>query len=505
MTVATLSAKIICFKFQQVWILPAFTAIVCFVLEYANPGRWLTRRNLVLLSIVPLLGFVLVLFNDPYQLLWHGSFLAGFFPPQQGKSFWFIVAYILCLGLINLIAFAWLFIRSPQHRWPVVLMLAGQITARGLYLLDAANTSLFDLTRPFSLYVAFPFGMYAIALFRFHIFDLVPFARQAALEQMCEAMLVFDPKWRVASLNPAAESILGMPSKRARGHRIGELLPSLPDLSARLDASGVAQVEIDFGTGQNIRHYAISLSPLKDHRGVMIGHLALVYDVSEQKKAQAQLLEQQRVVATLQERERLARELHDSLGQVLGYVSLQAQAIHKWVRDGKTDTAAIQLAQLVKVAQEAHNDVRGSILNLKTGPAEQWSFLAALRRYLAAYQEQYGIRTELGLLPEIDERTFDSDTGVQVLRVIQEALTNARKHGHARCVQVNFEQQDSQMRIIVADDGSGFDPGQLAGGGSNHFGLAFMRERMEQIDIRLAIESQPGAGTRVVLDVPVKQ
>ena len=412
LTAATVSAKIFWYKFQLVWILPALTAIMCFVLEYADPGRWLTRRNLILLSIPPLLILVSVLSNDPYQFLWRGLTLNESFQPLRGRAYWPILIYAYCLGLINIIIFTWLFIRSPRHRWPVVLILSGQIAARALFLLDTAITSQFDLMRTFSLYLVFPFAMYAIALFRFHIFDPVPFARQAALEQMHEGMLVFDPLWLVASLNPAAERLLGIPAKRARGHPMSELLPDFPDLGAILDRAGNAQSELHLQIGQDFRHFAIDLLPLKDHRDVIIGRLLLLHDTTEQKKAQALLLEQQRVVATLQERERLARELHDSLGQVLGYVSLQAQAIYKWVRDGNTVTAEAQLARLVKVAQEAHNDLRESILSLKTGPAEQWSFLTALRNYLATYQDQYGIHTELSLMPGMSEGTIDPDTGV---------------------------------------------------------------------------------------------
>jgi signal transduction histidine kinase len=232
--------------------------------------------------------------------------------------------------------------------------------------------------------------------------------------------------------------------------------------------------------------------------------MLLLHDITEQKQAQARLLEQQRVVATLQERERLARELHDSLGQVLGYVSMQAQAIHKWMIDGETAAAETQIARLAGVAQEAHKDLRESILSLKTDPAEGWSFFAALQHYLDTYREHYAIRTELVIPKPLQEELFEPGASVQLLRVIQEALTNARKHGHAHSVQVTFERQDSKAHIVVIDDGCGFDPEALADFHNRHFGLAFMRERMAEIDGSLAIVSRPGVGARVTLEVPLR-
>jgi signal transduction histidine kinase len=245
------------------------------------------------------------------------------------------------------------------------------------------------------------------------------------------------------------------------------------------------------------------ISLLNDWRGQETGRLLLLRDVTEQKRAQAQLLEQQQVVATLQERERLARELHDNLGQVLGYVSMQAQAIRKRVRDGDLTPIEPQLTQLAQVAQEAHKEIRDSIFGLKSSPAEQWSFINALRQHLETCQEHYGLRTELVIPTGFHEDAFGQGAGVQLLRVIQEAVNNARKHGRAGCVRVSFEVVDHSARITVADDGFGFDPQQLKKQAEGHYGLAFMHERMAQIGGVLRFDSTPGKGTQVIIEVPL--
>jgi signal transduction histidine kinase len=506
------AAKVAWFKFQALWQLPAITAVTCFVLEYANPGRWLTRRILILLSIPPLLSSALVLSNDLHHWTWLGFSVGASVVPLQGPVFWILFAYSLGLMLVNLTALVWLFVRSPRHRLPVALMLVGHITARSLHTLEAVRGQALLGWDPFLFIIAIPFGIYAIALFGFRIFDPVPAAGRAAIEQMREGMVVFDTGWRALSLNPAAAGILGVPAARARGKTWAELLPSCPDAGQCLGA-GRIPIEVnlrdDEAAGTDARRYTLMLTPLMDHRALTMGHLLLLHDVTEQGRAQAQILEQQRTLATLQERERVARELHDSTGQVLGYVGLQAQAIAKWVRKGDLARAEAQLARLASAAQDAHADLRDSILSLRSGAPESWSFLAALEQHLAAYQENYGIRAELILPRDLAEDNFPAGVGVQLLRVIQEALTNARKHSGARSVRVALAREDGGALIVVEDDGAGFDPRRFdpgqhpAGGRGGHYGLAFMRERMAEIGGQMAIESEPGAGTRVVLRTPL--
>jgi signal transduction histidine kinase len=90
---------------------------------------------------------------------------------------------------------------------------------------------------------------------------------------------------------------------------------------------------------------------------------------------------------------------------------------------------------------------------------------------------------------------------VHLLRIIQEALTNARKYAQAQCVQVRLQVEDGRALVVIQDDGTGFDPTLLQEGQTDHYGLQFMRERAEQIGGYLTIDSLPGAGTRVMIDV----
>jgi PAS domain S-box-containing protein len=498
------SAKIFWFKCQAILVLPSATAMLCFALEYASPGRWVTRRTLALLAVLPILTALLVFTNDARHWMWPALSVEGYVRPALGYGAWMLTAYGSLLVLLQVGVLLWLFAISPPHRWPIALMLVGRLATAVAFPLEPAQWSPFAPVDASSLAMSFTAAIYALALFRFRILDLIPIAHETVIQQMREGMLILDVHQRIVDLNRSAEKILGTHAPRLRGRKAIEVLPASPGFFERLNDSETAESEISLGAGDAARYYAMQISPLRDRRGVELGHLLLLHDVTEQRRAQQQFLEQQRVVATLEERQRLARELHDGVGQMLGYVSMQAQAIRKWVHDGETATAEAQLTRLAAAAQDAHEDIRESILSLKAGSAHEWDFLATLHRYLAAFQDRYGIATELTVPAGMGEQSFAPVAGVQLLRVIQEALANARKHGRARCVRVVFGREDGQARIAVTDDGCGFDPGQPPSGECDHLGLDFMRDRMAQIGGCLTVHSKPGAGTELIFQVPIR-
>jgi len=417
--------------------------------------------------------------------------------------FWAFISYGILLGLLNLLVLVWLAISSPVHRWPVAIMLVGQMIGRLGYTLDKLDTDLIRPGESVLLVVGVVSSAYAFAFLRFHAIDPIAAARRAVLQQMSEGLFVLDLQGRIVDLNPMAAAILGIPENNLRGKPLTEVMPIDAGLITQLENQETGPTEIILGKDNSARQYNLNLTKLKGRHEEPIGLLLLLHDVTEQKRAQTKILEQQRVVATLQEREHLARELHDSIGQVLGYVGMQTQTALKWMHDGDDEKAESLLRRLVEVAKDAHADVRESILSLKTGSGQQWSFIPALKEYIDKFQSNYGMRAELVLSDGIDENTFDRGTGVHLLRAIQEALTNARKHSGANKLEVCLDLDGNKAQITITDDGHGFDVSQLAHGNSGHFGLDFMRQRMDRIGGSLEVESTAGGGTAMKLDVPI--
>lgn len=491
-------------KFQAVWKLPSVTAGFCFVLEYVDPGRWVNRRTLALLAVAPLLAVALYVTNDTFHLAWVGFTSDPYPQPIRGVGVSALTVYMFLLAALQVIALLSLFVRSPLHRWPAVLILLGQLEVRVAYFMDTPGMNPAAPMDPSLLAVVLASGLYALALFRFHLFELLPFARETGVEQMQEGMAVLNAERCIADLNPAAERILGIEARKVRGQKL-EALPECSGLLSIVDHPDQAPSEICIGTGENARYYALHLTQLKDRRDVALGHLILLHDVTEQKHAHAKLLEQQRTLATVAERERLARELHDSIGQVVGFINVQAQAARDLLARGENKTVDDYLARMARVAQDANADIRESILALRSTAALEHGLVAVLDQYLRQFGQNYDLHTELTVPDPFKDRVLEPWVELQVLRIIQEALANARKHARARCVCVHLTLPGDRVQAVVEDDGQGFDVGAVAGTGREKFGLHLMRERAQQVGGNVTIDSAIGKGTRVLLEVPLNQ
>jgi nitrate/nitrite-specific signal transduction histidine kinase len=215
----------------------------------------------------------------------------------------------------------------------------------------------------------------------------------------------------------------------------------------------------------------------------------------------ARLYQQVRHLTALEERDRLAREIHDHLAQSLGYLSLEAAITDELLSGGQVAQAQASLRELREVAKEAYTDVREAIFSLRETVLPGSGLLPSLREYLAEYRTHYGVEARL----EVDDEALTqipAHVGIQIIRIVKEALTNVRKHAGASRAWVRFEGDGDWTRIIVEDDGRGFDPAQVAGEGSQYFGLQIMRERAESVGGSLELDSQPGKGTWVVIRVP---
>ena len=215
----------------------------------------------------------------------------------------------------------------------------------------------------------------------------------------------------------------------------------------------------------------------------------------------ARLYQQGRRLAALEERDRLARELHDYLAQALGYLNVKASLMDDLLAKGQITQAQASLLEMKGIAREAYTDVREGIFSLRTMAAAGLGLLPTLREYLAEYRVHYGLETSLSIDDE-SLAEFPADVGVQISRIIQEALTNVRKHAQASRAWIRFEPDNTHVRITVEDDGLGFEPAQLTGEGRQYFGLQIMRERAEGVHSSLELHSRPGQGTRIILRVP---
>jgi signal transduction histidine kinase len=210
----------------------------------------------------------------------------------------------------------------------------------------------------------------------------------------------------------------------------------------------------------------------------------------------AELHERAKQVAVLEERQRLARELHDSVTQSLYGMSLHAEAAGRALADGDPGAVDANLKEIRETSQEALGEMRLLLFELRPPLLAEHGLIGALRSRLSAVEARAGLLTELH---GDGEARLDAQTEQELFRLAQEALNNVLKHAHAHRVTVRLDVTDVNATLEVADDGLGFEPALKGGTG---FGLPGMRERAERVGGALEIESEPGGGTTVRVTVP---
>jgi len=202
---------------------------------------------------------------------------------------------------------------------------------------------------------------------------------------------------------------------------------------------------------------------------------------------------------TLAERARLAREIHDGLAQTIGYLKLRTAQIASWLATGATQQASTGLDEVRGLLGEAYVDAREAIDGLRLKPGEerldQW-----LEQSLLEFQELSAIHVEAGPPPNLP---LPPEVQIQLLRIVQEALSNIRKHSQATCVQVEWQVNEHWLTLRISDNGHGFDPDDVPP--ISRHGLRIMCERAELLDAGFQIVSRPGEGTQVVIRLPLGQ
>jgi signal transduction histidine kinase len=238
--------------------------------------------------------------------------------------------------------------------------------------------------------------------------------------------------------------------------------------------------------------------------------LVLAYIFVEQlfrvlRRLQAEALVREQDVLTMnavmQERERLSRELHDGVAQLVAQLLLRLDTIKELVGADRPQEAEAELERLHGVADEIYEDIGESITGLRTNVRER-GLNRALQDYVDVFEERHQIPTSLRTDEAADQ--LAPLAALQLFRFIQEALTNVRKHAGARAATVTLTSDGpDQLRVVIADDGQGFTPGSQRNGKARPLGLTSMRERVEALGGTLQMQSQPGSGTQVTATIPI--
>jgi signal transduction histidine kinase len=224
----------------------------------------------------------------------------------------------------------------------------------------------------------------------------------------------------------------------------------------------------------------------------------MVASIARHREEQ-QKINQVRQQAIMDERERIARELHDGVAQFLGYVSTKIMAIRKLLDKNEIQAAQKQIDQITQAVQDQSADVRASIIGLKLAETSGEELSASLREYVRQCNLLMDLPIELIIEPQAEKVKLNPEVELHLVRIVQEAISNIRKHAYAKLAEVKLSIADDDLVLTIRDDGVGFNPWQWNKSRQPHFGLQSMRERAELVSADFSLVSKPGAGTTVTV------
>ncbi len=337
-------------------------------------------------------------------------------------------------------------------------------------------------------------------------------ARVAAIvESSRDAIVGNDLNGVITSWNKGAARLFGYTADEIIGKSVTTLIPQ-----DRLDEETPILERLN--RGDYIDHYetirrhkdgtlleiSLTVSPVFDSRGKIIGASKIARDITERRQAEAALRDREvmkrLVEAQEAERHRIARDLHDHLGQQLTALRLKLESIRS--KCNENEVLAREMEETQEYAARIDMDINYLAWELRPTELDQLGLRDALQSFVREWSNTYGITAEFHASENYIDR-LSPELETNLYRIVQEGLNNILKHAHASNVNVLLEMRGSRIVLIIEDDGNGFDPeSDRRSAGGKGLGLVGMRERTALLGGTLEIESRPGEGTTVFARVP---
>ncbi len=210
----------------------------------------------------------------------------------------------------------------------------------------------------------------------------------------------------------------------------------------------------------------------------------------------ARLDEEANRLSIIEERTRIAHELHDSLAQTLASLRFQVRVLDETLHQGDESALWAELERIENSLDEAYTELRGLIDHFRA-PIDRRGLIPAIEKLVQRFRNESSI--QIFLQQEWGKADLPEDVEIQVLRIVQEALANVRKHSQAHTVRLLLRSDGDRYRVLIEDDGVGMPRKRAGGGPGEHVGLSIMEERARRIGGRIRFESEPGEGTRIQL------
>lgn len=482
-------------------------AWLAMVMEFGGVFRRRRMQLLLLASIIPLITFSLVWFDPQLGLVRYGFSLKSgpFFPvieKHYGPWFWIHFAQAYSFNVLSIILLTRKLMRQDNlYRRQATYLLAGLaliMLVNISYIVGISPVRAFDLS-PFSFSIS---GLIiGWGIFKNRLFDVIPVARNRIVERMPQAIVVHDKDGYVLDVNEQAESVLNMNRDRILGQalssivrysRLGAVVEQL--LPVRSQTVG-REVEV-YIDGQ-IRVFDLHYTPVLDN-----GHDRQVWvlslnDVTQIRRSREEIQRQRNELTVLEERERMARDLHDNLGQSLSFGTIQTQSILRELERGNRERATHQAQRLLEIMDSAHENLRSFVHNISQEEGHDRSFSELLRSMIRKLPLGEAPRVLIKFPTEM-ERLFDSQISkYQLLSMTGEAINNSFKHAGATFITVGMRELEKAYEYYIQDNGRGFDP--AASLLDDGVGLTSMQERARLTGgvMKISASDDENTGTRV--------
>ena len=485
--------------------------LLAMCMQFTGYDGWIRNRKVLWIAVIPTIIVLLVWTDGIHGLIRYDMHMdySGSFPVIEKKYGPFFYIHALYSHFLNILAWVLLikavFFKNTVYRKQAIALLIGLsliVIPNILYVLGLSPVERFDITPLFFG----PAGLIiAWGIFRYKLFDVVPVARATVIENMDAGVMVLDLQDRVLDINPALRKVVNYFVTKASAITLEEVCGKIPELVNACKDRGITHSEFIISTDGAPKVYEVFLSPLTDHKGLLIGRLVVTYDITEKKQEQQAYLKQQWKLAITEERERLARDLHDNLGQGLGFINLQAQGIRQELINADIDIVSNKLDKLVNVSQSAHNDIRKYIRNARNTAVMEKNFITGLAKVIMSFEEQSDLKVKLNVPLGFTGEELKPNMRINMLNIIKEALNNILKHAEANHVSIAFSFAQEQLCAAIEDDGKGFYMDQDDKDAKTKFGLNIMRERASEIGAQIEIKSVVGKGSRIAVIVPINE
>jgi len=478
------------------------TALAYLMLSLRHTGydKLLTKRNITIVLFIYAL-FIFLFFTDSYHGLMRTNFsldtsaVPFIIEKDYGMLFPLYMLFTYALNFTTIILlFVMVIKRDSIYRKQAAALLTGvSITAISnlAYILGLSPVNRFEITPALFWFSAL---IISWGIFGHKLLNVMPIARDMLLERIRSGIIVVDSNNVLADINGAALQMFELQKSEVVGHKVSDI----PTLAQNLPTGESGKpIPITYSSAGEECFYEIKRHPLEDNKSRKAGTLWVIEDITDRQRNLEMIVRQEKTLSVMRERERLGRTLHDGLGQVFGYFNTQGQAVREYMIQGKNDKALQHLSDLIAVSREHHHNVREHISDIRGVSVENKSFSAALKQYAAGFVEKYSIPVEISFDEQIPVNFPHDTAGVELIKIIQEALNNVQKHAGACSVKISFNKKMGFTELSISDDGAGFDP--LGYAGKDSYGLSIMRERAAEIGASMAINSQTGKGTDIIL------